>query len=108
MKRLGGEPVIFASASLGLQKLGQCHPSLVILDIGLPDRNGLEVLQQIRQYNANLPVLIITAHGSLHNAVEAKKRGASGYLVKPLDLTEMADAVKALLQPVGGVDPLGD
>ena len=81
-----------------MEKLVSCQPALVILDIGLPDQSGLEVLKAIRQHAEALPVLIITAHGSLHNAVEAKKRGASGYLVKPLDLPELEQAIRALLQ----------
>jgi DNA-binding NtrC family response regulator len=97
-KRLGHEPVLCASAALGLEKVVSSKPALIILDIGLPDQSGLEVLNAIRKLDAALPVLIITAHGSLHNAVEAKKRGASGYLVKPLDLNELETAICALLQ----------
>lgn len=98
VKRLGAEPVVCASAKLGLQRLAQSPPSMVILDIGLPDQSGLDVLNTIRGHHAALPVLIITAHGNLNNAVEAKKRGASGYLVKPLDLAETQEAVRALLR----------
>lgn len=107
MKRLGHEALLCASAALGLEKLVSGKPSLVILDIGLPDQSGLEVLNAIRRHDTTLPVLIITAHGSLHNAVEAKKRGASGYLVKPLDLRELEEAVRALLQvsPAAEVPP---
>ncbi len=98
VRRLGHEAVLCASAAMGLEKLAQKKPALVILDIGLPDRSGLDVLQSIRVIDVALPVLIVTAHGSLGNAVEAKKRGASGYLVKPLDLRELEDALRALLQ----------
>lgn len=98
VKRLGHEAVTCASAALGLQNLAQRKPALVILDIGLPDRPGLEVLKIIRDHDTTLPVLIITAHGNLNNAVEAKKRGASGYLVKPLDLRELERTMQALLQ----------
>lgn len=103
-KRMGHEAVTCASAALGLQKLAQRKPALVILDIGLPDRPGLEVLKIIREHDTTLPVLIITAHGNLHNAVEAKKRGASGYLVKPLDLRELEQTMQALLQVEVGVE----
>lgn len=107
-KRLGHEPLLCASATLGLERLASSAPALVILDIGLPDRSGLDVLKAIRVHDANLPVLIITAHGSLHNAVEAKKRGASAYLVKPLDLRELEAALRSLLQvtPATGVEPV--
>lgn len=97
VKRLDHEPVTAASASMGLEKLSKSKPALVILDIGLPDMSGLDALARIRSHDAALPVLIITAHGSLQNAVEAKKRGASGYLVKPLDLRELEETLRALL-----------
>jgi DNA-binding NtrC family response regulator len=97
VKRLGRESVTAASATLGLEKLSREKPALVILDIGLPDLSGLDALARIRKHDAQLPVLIITAHGSLQNAVEAKKRGASGYLVKPLDLRELESTLRALL-----------
>lgn len=98
VKRMGHEAVTCASAALGLEKLARRKPALVILDIGLPDCPGLDVLKVIREHDAALPVLIITAHGNLHNAVEAKKRGASGYLVKPLDLRELEHTLQALLR----------
>ena len=104
VKRLGHEGVTAASGAQGLEKLARLKPSLVILDIGLPDMSGLDALARIRQHNAALPVLIITAHGSLQNAVEAKKRGASGYLVKPLDLSELESTLRALLQTSSPVE----
>ncbi len=100
-KRLGYEPVTCASSALGLQKMRQTAPSLVLLDIGLPDMSGLDVLARIREHGSTLPVLVITAHGHLKNAIEAKKRGASGYLVKPLDLRELESVMRALLRPTG-------
>ncbi len=96
-RRLGHDAVTAPSGALGLEKLPGVAPALVILDIGLPDMSGLDVLARIRGHNPELPVLIITAHGNLQNAVEARKRGASGYLVKPLDLREMEDTLRALL-----------
>lgn len=100
-KRLGYEPVTCASGAMGLQKLKPASPSLVILDIGLPDMSGLDVLARLREHSSTLPVLIITAHGHLQNALDAKKRGASGYLVKPLDLRELEQVLRSLLRPSG-------
>ena len=98
VRRLGHEAVTAASATLGLQKLQQQRPSLVVLDIGLPDLNGLQALARIRAIDAAIPVLIVTAHGNLQNAVEARKGGAAGYLVKPLDLAELERTIRSLLQ----------
>jgi DNA-binding NtrC family response regulator len=98
VRRLGFEAVTAASATLGLQKLAAHRPDLVVLDIGLPDLSGLQALARIRAHDAALPVLVITAHGNLQNAVEARKGGASAYLVKPLDLAELERTMRALLQ----------
>jgi DNA-binding NtrC family response regulator len=97
VRRLGCQPVCAASATLGLAELAKATPALVVLDIGLPDMSGLEALARIRAVHEQLPVLVVTAHGNLQNAVEAKKAGASGYLVKPLDLREFESTLRALL-----------
>lgn len=98
VERLGFAAVAVASAELGLEKLAERSPALVVLDIGLPDMNGLDVLTRIRAADEGLPVLIITAHGNLQNAVEAKKRGASNYLVKPLDLAQLESSIRELVR----------
>jgi DNA-binding NtrC family response regulator len=98
VRRLGREPVTAASAAQGLAELARRRPALVVLDIGLPDQSGLHALARIRADEPELPVLVITAHGSLQNAVEAKKSGASAYLVKPLDLHELEHTLRTLLQ----------
>ncbi len=87
-----------ASATLGLAQLRSSRPDLVVLDIGLPDQSGLKTLASIRAHDPTIPVLIVTAHGNLQNAVEARKGGAAGYLVKPLDLAELERSIQALLQ----------
>ncbi len=97
VRRMGHEPTTVASATLAFSWLERTDPDLVVLDIGLPDLSGIEVLARIRKRRADLPILIVTAHGNLQNAVEARKRGASGYLVKPLDLEEFETMVRSLL-----------
>jgi DNA-binding NtrC family response regulator len=98
VRRLGHEATTAASATLGLLRVQQARPALVVLDIGLPDLNGLEALARIRTHDPSIPVLIVTAHGNLQNAVEARKGGAAAYLVKPLDLAELERTIRALLQ----------
>ena len=95
-KRLGHEARLSASGRRGLEELARGEFALAILDIGLPDLSGLEVLKEIRQRAPGLPALIITAHGNLDNAVAAKKLGAAGYLVKPLDLREVQETIRQL------------
>jgi len=96
-RRMGHQTVTAPSAMRGLRLLQSEKPSLVVLDIGLPDHSGIELLGSIRKLSPDLPVLIVTAHGNLQNAVEAKKRGATGYLVKPLDLKKLEATIRSLL-----------
>jgi DNA-binding NtrC family response regulator len=98
MQRLGHTATTAASATLGLQRLAAQRPDLVVLDIGLPDKSGLKALDEIRAHDPTIPVLMVTAHGNLQNAVQARKGGASAYLVKPLDLGELERTVRSLLQ----------
>ena len=61
----------------------------MILDLRLPDMSGLVVYALIRQIDARLPVIVITAHGTTDTAIEAMKLGAFEYLLKPLDLGQL-------------------
>ena len=96
-RRLGADPAVAASGQAGLDKLAKRPFDLVVLDIGLPDMSGLEVLRKIRASASTVPVLIITAHGTLENALEAKRLGAADYFLKPLDLAEFQQALRSYL-----------
>jgi len=68
-------------------------PDMVLLDFKLPDRNGIEVLADLRKLSPHLPVVMITAHASISGAVEAMKLGAYDYLGKPFELDDVAQTV---------------
>ena len=106
--RAGAEAVKVASGAAALEQLEEGGFSLVILDIGLPDMSGLEVLQRAFPGDAPLPipVLVITAHGNLENAIAARKLGASDYLVKPLDLPAFQEVLGRYLKPVKKPDAM--
>src|SRR5438876_1864253 len=76
-------------AEAGLKLLRENSVDLVVTDLKLPGMNGLEFLQAIKRQNAALPVVVMTAFGSVETAVEAMKAGASDYVLKPFSLTEM-------------------
>jgi DNA-binding NtrC family response regulator len=76
-------------AESGLKLLRENSIDLVLTDLKLPGMNGLEFLQTIKRQNAALPVVVMTAFGSVETAVEAMKAGASDYVLKPFSLTEM-------------------
>jgi len=83
----------------GLARLGE-HPfDLLLLDVSLPDRNGIELLKDIRRLNPNLPIVLITAYGSIEMARAAFKSGAMDYITKPWSndelLAQVAQAVEA-------------
>src|SRR5579863_7376426 len=83
-----------ADAESGLKLLGQQEIDLVVTDFRLPGMNGLEFLQAIRRMNASLPVVMMTAYGSVESAVEAMKMGASDYVLKPFSLEEMTLVIR--------------
>jgi two-component system OmpR family response regulator len=69
---------------------------VLILDIGLPKKSGLEVLRRLRARHSKVPVLILTARGSLNDRVAGLDAGADDYLAKPFELAELAARVRAL------------
>lgn len=98
VRRLGAEPVVAASGQGGIDKAQRQIFDAVLLDIGLPDMSGLKVLSTIRKASNPPPVLIITAHGTLDNALEARRLGAHDYFLKPLNLAEIQPQLRALLE----------
>jgi len=76
-------------AEQGLKLLHDNTVDLVVTDLKLPGMNGLEFLHAIKRQNAALPVIVMTAFGSVETAVEAMKAGASDYVLKPFSLAEM-------------------
>ena len=86
-----------ASAEAALARLAAELPDVVISDVRLPGRDGLALFDEVRRQHAALPVILLTAHGSIPDAVEATARGAFAYLTKPFDgkvlLDKVAEAV---------------
>ena len=93
-QRLGWNAELRASGRAGLEALGSGGFSLAILDIGLPDLSGLDVLEEVRKRAITIPIIVITAHGKLENAIAARQLGAAAYLVKPLDLREVEQTIR--------------
>ncbi|WP_425640636.1 sigma-54-dependent transcriptional regulator [Marinomonas gallaica] len=73
----------------GIAAFEQLNPDLVLLDLGLPDISGLDVLSQLRQISPGTPVIMISAHGDTRTAVKAVKEGAVDYITKPFDVDEL-------------------
>ena len=80
---------------------------LVVLDLGLPRKSGLEVLAGLRERGNSVPVLVLTARDGVADRVKGLDRGADDYVVKPFDLDELAARVRALLRRrAGRTEPL--
>ena len=81
-----------------LQKIDKLEPDLVLLDYRMPEMNGIDVLREIRQRRKDLPVIMITAYGTIDVAVEAIKAGADDFVTKPFDSEHLAVVVKKALE----------
>ena len=81
--------------------------ALVLLDLGLPKRDGVEVLKGLRARKLDLPVLVMTARDTVRDRIAGLDAGADDYLVKPFDLDELSARVRALLRRAAGrAEPL--
>ena len=88
-RRRGFEVFLAEEGKEGLQRYEENFPDLVILDIRLPDVDGIEVLRQIKEKNPKAYVVLMTAFDDMKTTIEAAKLGAFEYLVKPLDYVEL-------------------
>lgn len=94
-----GHPVVLASTGAeGQRILGEPAISLVLLDLRLPDMNGMDLMRCIQQVEARPDIIIITAHASLESAVKAIENGAAGYVLKPIDPTHLRTLVDRVLE----------
>ena len=87
------DTVTARTAADGLARLAADKPDVVLLDVHLPDADGLQAFDRIKHQDARTPVILITGHGTTELAIEAMKRGAFDYLLKPLRY----DALRALV-----------
>lgn len=98
LPELGYKPAIAHTGRLGLQRLRQNLPDLILLDLQLPDISGLELLRLVAQEGYDVPVILMTAHGSENIAVEAFRLGARNYLIKPFSDTEAKAVIDQALR----------
>jgi two-component system KDP operon response regulator KdpE len=102
---LGGHGYTFHEAPTGQEGLAQaasCRPDIVLLDLGLPDMDGLEVIHRLRAWSA-VPIVIISARGQESDKVAALDAGADDYLTKPFGVPELMARIRAALRHAGRV-----
>ena len=102
VKSAGFEAEGFESASDFEKRLGERLPSMVLLDIMLPDKDGIAILKDIRNNDTtkNVPVIMITAKGTESDKVKGFEYGADDYITKPFDIREVILRVKSILRRI--------
>src|SRR5207248_6954627 len=98
LRASGYEIAEAADGVRGLEEAARAGVDLVLLDLMLPRRDGLDVLTQLRKLRPSLPVIILTARGSEDDRVRGLKMGADDYVVKPFSARELLARVEALLR----------
>jgi two-component system, NtrC family, response regulator GlrR len=97
------------SAEEALVRIAVEAPRVVVSDVRLPGRDGLALFEEIRSTRPSLPVILLTAHGSIPDAVEATSRGVFGYLTKPFDSQVLLEKIDLALQlSAAGISTSGD
>jgi DNA-binding NtrC family response regulator len=101
LERRGDTTSSAYTAKQGLQMIGEEKPNVVLMDLGLPDSEGLDLLREVRQAHPTLPVIVITANDSLNNAIASIKEGAYHFISKPYVPEELLSLVAKALEQNG-------
>lgn len=109
VKRMGAQPIIEPSGSRAITAIERNLPDMIVLDIGLPDISGLDVLRKCfgESTRTPVPVVVVTAHGKLENTIAARQLGVAEFLNKPLDLRQFESVIKGLLEKATTPDSQG-
>lgn len=101
LRSAGFEADVLTSTGAAWTALAGTHYSALILDLGLPDADGLTILRELRHLKDPIPVLVLTARGSVDDRVSGLRSGADDYLVKPFAFDELVARLEALLRRPG-------
>ncbi|ACT50130.1 MULTISPECIES: sigma 54-interacting transcriptional regulator [Methylovorus] len=104
----GYQVVTAANGEEALAHIGVSRPALVISDLRMPRMDGLALFDAIHQADPALPVILLTAHGSIPEAVDATRRGVFGFLTKPFDSKSLLQQVEAALRLTAGAHVTAD
>ena len=100
----GHEVDVAENGQHGLSRIAASGPDAVVLDVGMPDIDGLEVCRRLRSAGNRVPVLMLTAREAVEDRIEGLDAGADDYLVKPFDVGELQARLRALLRRTGSDD----
>lgn len=100
----GYEVATAAGGRPGLERIAEQPPDAVVLDVGMPDIDGLEVCRRLRAAGDRVPVLMLTARDAVEDRIDGLDAGADDYLVKPFDVGELKARLRAVLRRASGED----
>jgi len=103
----GFDVVTAASGTEALRAAARARPDLILLDVMMPDGDGFEVLRQIRSGGPRIPVIFLTARGTVHDRVTGLTLGGDDYVTKPFSLDEVLARIRAVLRRSGGREETG-
>ena len=89
----------------GIKKARELSPDVILMDIGLPNIDGIEATQRIKDFNQEVKILIVTSRDNENDVFEAFKAGADGYIMKGATPDQTLSAIKAVYEGVGWIDP---
>lgn len=103
-----GSIEIVGEASNGeecLVKLNECNPEVLLLDINMPEKNGIEVLEQMKANDSKIKVLILTVHNEMDYLIKAVDIGVDGYILKDSESSELKKAIRAVRNGENYIQP---
>lgn len=103
----GYETEMAAGGQEALERVAAREPDAIVLDVGMPEVDGLEVCRRLRGGGDRVPVLMLTARDAIEDRIEGLDAGADDYLVKPFDVGELKARLRALLRRSGAQDDDG-
>jgi two-component system phosphate regulon response regulator PhoB len=106
LRREGFETFKAASGHEALEQLNQVHPDLIVIDWGLPDMSGIDLIEMIRRDEVikEVPIIMLTARAEESDKVKGLERGADDYLTKPASMLELLARIKAQLRRSNGFE----
>ena len=104
LKKAGFQVITCDHGGLAMQAFRETKPTLVLLDVMLPGRDGWTILHDIRK-EAETPVIMLTAKGDLSDRVQGLELGADDYISKPFDAKELIARIKAVMRRITPVEP---
>ena len=97
LREEGYEVKTCQTSAQALEVIAEILPDLIVTDLKMPGMNGIDLMKEIKKFHTDIPVILITAYGTISSAVEAMKAGAYDYLTKPMDYDRLKILIRRAL-----------